>query len=251
MIRVHKGAAPEPLTTRGPAATQRLCDAVARGEARLSFDGGLYGDPTVKAALIAAQHGKCCFCESKIGVEGDVEHFRPKAGYRQSKGARLIRPGYYWLAYDWDNLLLCCSHCNQREKRNLFPIASDGVRAAQPGDVLDAEKAVFVHPGLEEPQAHIGYVGPDPVWKTQRGKATIKALGLDRIDRGLYERRMEHEKTVRMLLALRDQHTATGVHASIVQEIDEWLRQRQEAAAEFSAMTRAAVAAWEAKARFG
>ena len=81
------------------------------GKRIFSFDVGIYGSNAVKNALIKAQHGKCCFCERKAGKDGDVEHFRPKAGYRQTKSGALLRPGYYWLTYEWDNLLLSCSEC--------------------------------------------------------------------------------------------------------------------------------------------
>ena len=55
---------------------------------------------SVKDALREAQHGKCAFCESKIShiAHGDVEHFRPKAGYRQNPEDPLVQPGYYWLS---------------------------------------------------------------------------------------------------------------------------------------------------------
>ena len=72
------------------------------GKKKFKFDASIYGHKTVKEALIKAQNGKCCFCESKVThiAYGDVEHFRPKAGYKQNKNDSLCRPGYYWLAYD-------------------------------------------------------------------------------------------------------------------------------------------------------
>jgi hypothetical protein len=72
------------------------------GTKKFNFSDSIYNDPTVKAILIKAQHQKCCFCERLIGNDGDVEHFRPKSAYSQNR--KLERPGYYWLAYDWDNL---------------------------------------------------------------------------------------------------------------------------------------------------
>ena len=61
------------------------------------------------------------FCESKVShiAYGDVEHFRPKAGYRQRPEDPLVQPGYYWLAYEWSNLLFCCQLCNQRFKATI------------------------------------------------------------------------------------------------------------------------------------
>nr|WP_239015299.1 AAA family ATPase [Archangium violaceum] len=75
--------------------------------------------------------GKCAFCESQLAhiSYGDVEHFRPKAGWRQEEGGPLGRPGYYWLAYEWTNLFLACTLCNQQFKRNLFPLRTPSRRA--------------------------------------------------------------------------------------------------------------------------
>src|SRR5437016_1604606 len=123
MIPIVKPAAPAVLVTRGPAATQQLCDAYQsapadyqRGTKTFAFDASLYGAATVKDTLRIAQHKKCAFCESyfaHVGF-GDVEHFRPKAGYKQRDSDELKRPGYYWLAYDWSNLFYSCQLCNQR-----------------------------------------------------------------------------------------------------------------------------------------
>lgn len=55
------------------------------------FDKSIYGSKDVKKALERAQHGKCCFCESKVlhVSPGDVEHFRPKAAVRIAGRATL------------------------------------------------------------------------------------------------------------------------------------------------------------------
>jgi len=57
-------------------------------------------------------HGKCAYCESKITAiyNGDIEHFRPKG---KIQTANPSRPGYFWLASEWKNLLLACPFCNQ------------------------------------------------------------------------------------------------------------------------------------------
>src|SRR5207253_16064 len=114
------------------------------GKLLFQFDASIYGAKAVKKALIEAQHSKCCFCESKTGYDGDVEHFRPKAGYQQAPKGRLLRPGYYWLAYTWDNLLLSCSACNQRHKRNLFPLTNPNQRAKSHADDVTLETPLFL-----------------------------------------------------------------------------------------------------------
>lgn len=65
--------------------------------------------------LSQAFHGKCAYCESKIVsiYSGDVEHFRPKSAYNNDSEQDLVKPGYFWLAADWKNLLFACPFCNQ------------------------------------------------------------------------------------------------------------------------------------------
>lgn len=110
MIRVDRPAtAPRVLTDRGATQRDGLCaqfdaepEEYTAGRKKLEFNSSIYGHRTVKQTLIAAQHGKCAFCESKLRhvAYGDVEHFRPKGGYLQQTGERpLKKPGYYWLAY--------------------------------------------------------------------------------------------------------------------------------------------------------
>jgi AAA domain, putative AbiEii toxin, Type IV TA system len=70
---------------------------------------------------------------------GDVEHTRPKASYRQLRRGPLKRPGYYWLAYAWENLLFVCEICNRREKRSWFPLKKGSKRARSPKHRLTAE----------------------------------------------------------------------------------------------------------------
>src|SRR5438874_2242397 len=120
MIRILKpGQAPAVLRDRGSRAIRELCQAYdAASDDYLSgartftddLDSSIYADPSVKATLRTAQHDKCAFCESTFAHVGfgDIEHFRPKAGYKQKETNALGRPGYYWLAYDWDNRI--CGH---------------------------------------------------------------------------------------------------------------------------------------------
>src|SRR5262245_40916138 len=66
---------------------------------------------------------KCAYCESSLlTAPGDLENFRPKATVSDEEG-KSVSEGYWWLAYDWNNLLLSCGTCNRLHKRNRFPIA--------------------------------------------------------------------------------------------------------------------------------
>ena len=88
----------------------------SRQLSKMPFYNKIYGDATVKSQLIKEQHDKCCFCEAKFSDNsyGDVEHYRPKKAYKKRGEKTLTYPGYYWLAYNWYNLLYSCEKCNHR-----------------------------------------------------------------------------------------------------------------------------------------
>ncbi|MCW3106499.1 MAG: hypothetical protein JWQ09_1005 [Segetibacter sp.] len=189
MISIRKKAtAPVPgiLQTKGKRETEALKVRFDNGERDFSgkdFDSSIYGNKEVKDALITIQNYKCCFCESKIGhiSYGDVEHFRPKAGWVQDD-EQMNKPGYYWLAYEWDNLLLSCPLCNQRYKKNFFPLINNHQRSLSHYDNIDDEQPVFIHPAKDEAETYITFKEEIPVAVNGnvRGKETISKLGLDR-----------------------------------------------------------------------
>jgi uncharacterized protein (TIGR02646 family) len=187
MIHIQRSYPPPATLTsaRAREARQELERLVQAGRDDLPFDSNLYSAPDVKQALTEMQHNKCCFCESEIThiTYGDVEHFRPKKAVLEDDG-QLRRPGYYWLAYTWENLLLACELCNRRHKRNSFPI--EGGRARNPEDVLDQERPIFIDPtGPDDPEALITFTDLGravAVEGNRRGKVTIEELGLNRDD---------------------------------------------------------------------
>ena len=71
-----------------------------------------------KEQLLAETDGKCAYCEAPIsGVAfGNVDHYRPKSIY-------------WWLAYCYDNYLASCQLCNQKFKRDVFPVQNRKMRA--------------------------------------------------------------------------------------------------------------------------
>lgn len=205
MIRIRKPADPPAvLVDRGAEACRGLCEQYdaapadhQNGARTFEFDPKIYGHPSVRAALAEAQHGKCCFCERK--VEGDVEHFRPKSRSQQARGDPPLRPGYYWLAYEWSNLFFACGPCNQRYKRDLFPLAAPARRARSHHDDLAAEDPLFLDPANDEPAEHIAFRSEVAyaVNGSPRGQATIDLLALNRPD--LQESRRERLGPLRAL----------------------------------------------------
>jgi uncharacterized protein (TIGR02646 family) len=200
----------------------------------LKYDAELYGHEYVREALLTAQHGKCAFCESKFGhiAPGDVEHFRPKSGWRQKQGEPLQRPGYYWLTYEWTNLFMACPLCNQRFKQNLFPLRRPARRARNHTQDLQREEPLLLDPGSDDPEAHIAFRGAVPfaINGNLRGKTTIQILGLGR--EALLERRRER---VDLLMTLSRLVKLGGPEAAPARE---HLQRMQRDDAEYASMSR-------------
>ena len=198
MIRVTKPACPAYLARVAPAATKALVAARASGRSAKA-DPDKYGHKNVRDALSAAQHGKCCYCEvwiPKPYAHGHVEHYRPKGTCRQDRSSASM-DGYYWLAYTWTNLYLSCSHCNSSYKSDLFPLADETKRAKGPSSDLADEQPLLLDPGgVDDPEDHIGFHDEVPVGRSEKGRTTVQAIGLDCIERG---DRLEHLNSLRRL----------------------------------------------------
>jgi uncharacterized protein (TIGR02646 family) len=132
-----------------------------------------YKHQEVKKALEKLFYDKCAYCESKITVAGswDVEHYRPKGRVAE----RDDHPGYYWLAYMWENLYPSCKLCNQRRKDqprfddptmgdtqgklDQFPIENEDNRAMTPAHDISLENPLLLDPNNKEddPEKHFTY----------------------------------------------------------------------------------------------
>lgn len=160
-------------------------------------------------------HGKCAYCEEYLysGQHGDTEHYRPKAAVKDEHdkpvmveidGQVQAHPGYYWLVYNWLNLLPSCVLCNQRSsqhsegrligKRNQFPVRR--FRAVRPGEEV-REEPLLLHPVVDYPEKHLeldelGIIRA----KTDRGEACKRIFGLN--ERDLPHRRKERYDDVVM-----------------------------------------------------
>lgn len=144
-------------------------------------------------------HGKCVYCESSMANQpGDIEHFRPRGKVTDMENKPIMvgkgngmepHPGYYWLAYDWKNLLLSCRGCNSISKSksggkligkgNRFPVKD--FRAVRPGEEI-REEPLLIHPVLEDPEEHLE-VDETGIMKakngSEKGKTCIDIFGLN------------------------------------------------------------------------
>ena len=66
---------------------------------------------------------KCAYCETLCKAE--IEHYRPKKGVTEDT----LHNGYYWLCYEWSNLVPSCRYCNtEGGKGNQFPIKGTRIK---------------------------------------------------------------------------------------------------------------------------
>ncbi len=255
MIRiVRSNPAPNVLANEGAAATRANARKVRRdsadygsGKRKLVFDRTIYGHPEVKERLIAMQHGKCAFCEAQVThiSDGDVEHFRPKGRVRQSRTGKRFYPGYWWLAYDWSNLILACIKCNQRNKGDLFPLGDAEQRARVPGSHF--EQPLFIDPAelVTDPEQLIGWHRWMPIAAkgNRAAKTTIKELSLKR--KPLVEHRRAKYRTLQKLWnameGLKQCGGSSPAQAAKAAEIAAHFSELTNANAEYAGMVRAAV----------
>jgi 5-methylcytosine-specific restriction endonuclease McrA len=227
---------------RAARATRRACKLAEEGE-RIRLTEGVWSD--LKAWLLDNVFaGKCAYCESKMLANsyGAADHYRPKGRVTERTSAgRLLpcerggarHPGYYWLAYHWQNLVPICERCNSGSgKQDQFPVAGHRVfshaELTNPSDVaeLDShEMPLLLHPYADDPAAHIhfgvqGVVAP--LNGSVRGRATITICELDR--EPLNEERRRTQEEVRHAVA--DAYYQAGHGLATLEEALDAVRDR-------------------------
>lgn len=176
---------------------------------------------SVRNPLWEAHHRKCAYCERKRDKkrEADVDHFRPKAEVTDDPN----HPGYWWMAYEWENYLFACRRCNQDNKKNHFPLLENSPRASHPDDDISQERPVLLNPFDDDPEVCISYdwkigaglyvkeVGTDT---ERRGAETINILGLN--DAQLMEERAQVLPLLKLLATLITREKLNGNHGDVV-----------------------------------
>lgn len=166
-----------------------------------------------------------------------MEHYRPKSSVRQEKTADALFPGYYWLAYSWDNLFWSCQICNRKNKRDFFPLVDLAKRARSHKVKLAKEKPLLLNPGgPEDPRNHLKFRDEIAKGVTNAGRTTIEIVGLNRPD--LAEERLARLNELRMLLAIVQRHEGNlkPDDAELVQDARRELDLAVQPTAKFSAM---------------
>ena len=163
MIKLNRGECPETLTDE---VKEELTNLYIQNR-----DKDVWNSPKIKAslkqALLEMSHNKCAYCECILGIESKdvtIDHFLPKSKHEE-------------LVVEWKNLFPACLRCN-RDKRDNDEILVNPCED-KPIDFIAVDKGNrFRLKGIDSEMI---------------GKNTIKAIGLNDIERVMKARMGEWE----------------------------------------------------------
>ena len=184
MIHVERGPAPSSLKSKP--VQEKLKSAARffgiplekRRQRRYSFHAAILISGVLEA-LARSFKRKCGYCETPVeGFTGyEIDSFRPRSRAVGLDGT-LLSDYYWWLIYEWTNLILSCPTCNKL-KGSRFPI--EGARVAigeKSEEKLLEERPLLLDPGTDFPEEELSF---DDIGKvasdTNRGRVTIDVLG--------------------------------------------------------------------------
>ncbi|MFT3680538.1 MAG: hypothetical protein QM791_09720 [Ferruginibacter sp.] len=223
MIKINRGAdKSKSLTGKGIQERDKAILYYKRKKILKPFNFQAYKKSDVKKNILIAFNNKCAYCETKFLAvyPGDIEHFRPKGGVidkvldpasKKFKNKIRSEKGYYWLAAEWENLLLSCKLCNQEQtyelpggksmvlgKKNQFPLKNEKYRLIIPvpdvnkiKDQLAGEERyrLLVDPCKDDPAEYFTYDERDgyikPLFssgdKFEKAECSIRVYALQRM----------------------------------------------------------------------
>ena len=99
----------------------------------------------LRQELIQQFGSRCWFTDAEETVaQLDTEHFRPKARVVEEDGTS--SEGYWWLAFDYQNMRLAGQIPNRQHKRCFFPLLPQSFRANSQNRRWREENPVFLDP---------------------------------------------------------------------------------------------------------
>ncbi len=185
MIKVNKDLSAVPGSLNSELTNQRRNELVNNGQ---YIDSQIYNNRykqrDIKEELEGIYQNKCVYCEKDVGDSFyHIEHYRPKSVY-------------YWLAFSWDNLMICCDKCNINKSDHF---ETDGEIVAfvmshlenihnLTGFYNETERPKLVNPEKEDVEGRLIFTEKGSIDSNdERVKYTIATCRLDRIS--LNERR--------------------------------------------------------------
>lgn len=186
---------------------------------RLRFDSRITRE--LRGDLLEMCLNKCAYCESSINgatSDADIDNYRPKGGAR-GLDKEFSPHHYYWLAYEWGNLLITCQRCN-RHKRNFFPVASDRVEIGTTGSALIEEKPLLIDPTIDDPDKHLE-INDSAILNgvTEKGVITIDICKLNRKE--LVNERLKVGKLFLERLRMLESYEGGTSFNAFIEEINE------------------------------
>lgn len=205
--------------------------------------------------LAHVTHHKCAYCETRVARNpADTEHYRPKGAVSfrrlESTQAEIVRvstpdgnrvkhPGYFWLAFNFHNLLPSCRRCNAihgkqtqfplRASRYVFlhkpaedtPLADGSIESPtwrgwfylSPSDLDILEEPMLLHPYNDNPRRDLVFLDCGTVLPRQGGDAEKANHSINVFD--LNDEALRLERQERQLLA---RHVYLGKVCSLLED---------------------------------
>lgn len=163
MIKLNRGECPETLTDE---VKEELTNLYIQNRDKDVWNSPKIKD-SLKQALLEMSHNKCAYCECILGIESKdvtIDHFLPKSKHEE-------------LVVNWENLFPACLRCNRDKNDNDEILVNPCVN--KPIDFIAVDKRNrFRLKGIDSETI---------------GKNTIKAIGLNDIERVMKARMGEWE----------------------------------------------------------
>lgn len=152
----------------------------------------LWRDARIRDWLLGLFHDKCWYSEAQEAVSAyHVDHYRPK-GQVTDVGRVGAEPGYWWLAFEWQNYRICGQLINVK-KNDVFPLVSGHRASPDISGSLKLEAPALLDPTTDDARLvsfemdedgcrAVPSVGVDEEDRA-RVITTIDVIGLNRLDR--------------------------------------------------------------------
>jgi len=209
MRRVNKTYASKPIELDSIETRTKLVLIVASENASLDTENLYHANfkkpdgvtiSRTRTKLADIYKNKCGYCERYSHIP-TIDHHRPKG---RVTGPQNNAEGYYWLIYEWTNLVPACKDCNSSSyKFDKFPIANGRVnRPPKIGGNINytllnydsnhhiPEKPLILHPEYcVIPEIHFDFTKDGKIHGiSKEGKASVSTYGLDRKDLNIERR---------------------------------------------------------------